>query len=372
MAQHHSHPSAPLDYGNIITDPVRAFTGNCENIVGFVPVPLGVAGSVNFLFKDQSYTAQLPLATTEAALVASVNRGFKALRASLNPLKPVVENIGITRSAAFTVPDNFKLDAFAAQLEADVPKLNQLIAKQSRHTKLKQYELELRTNNLFINFYYDTGAAMGMNMATIATKLLADQYFDPEHQLELITVSANWCSDKKPSQHTLEKGRKFKTQLQALVPKETVESVLKTSSEAIEKVDQVKLRSGSKLAGALGENAHHANIIAASFIALGQDVVHTVDGSLGHSHFLATANGDLKCEINIPALVCGTIGGGTSLPVQSQVLELTQLPIENEIIDPEALAALITCGVLAGELSLMTALASQSLAASHQQLRREI
>ncbi len=368
-----NHVNAPIDYGNIIGDPEAAFTGNCENIIGFTPVPLGLAGPISFNFEGRSYHAQLPLATTEACLVASVNRGFKALRESEAALEINVDEVGISRSAAFSVPENFDYQSFQQAINQDLDALNQLISEQSQYTKLRSIETELRTNILFINNYYTTGDAMGMNMATIATKYLADAYFKPQHGLELITVSANWCSDKKPSSHSAKNGRKFSATIETTIPSNVIETILKTNAQAIALVDEVKLRQGSEMAGSIGQNAHHANIIAASFIALGQDPAHTVDGSLGKSFFEAQTNGDLKVRLEIPALVCGTVGGGTSLNTQAQTLKMTSLPTQaHGHIEARALAALIACGVLAGELSLMAALASQTLASSHQKFRRKI
>ncbi len=363
----------PLSYGSIIEDPITNFTGNCENIIGFTPVPLGIAGPIKFNLNDKVIEAQLPLATTEACLVASVNRGFKAIRNSSQPIVVNLKEVGISRSLAFKIPENFDYHNFQEKINHDLDLLNELVSKQSRFAKVLKIETKLRTNFLYINIYFNTGQAMGMNMITIASKCLADQYFKPNFDLDLITVSANWCSDKKPSQHTKTHGRKFSLEAQSTIKAEEVKSVLKTSSQAIEVVDEVKLQEGSRIAGSLANNAHHANIVAASFIALGQDAAHTVDGSLGNSHFKSLDNGDLLAKVTIPALICGTIGGGTSLSVQNQTLELTGLQ-ENDQGHYESteLAALIGCGVLAGELSLMSALSSQTLAESHEKLRRPI
>ena len=60
------------DYSNYQT----ATKSCCENVIGYVPVPLGLAGPL--LVNGRVYN--VPIATTEGALVASLSRGCRAVR----------------------------------------------------------------------------------------------------------------------------------------------------------------------------------------------------------------------------------------------------------------------------------------------------
>ena len=119
------------------------------------------------------------------------------------------------------------------------------------------------------------------------------------------------------------------------------------------------------MSGSLGFNAHFANIIAAIFLATGQDPAHVVEGSLGVTTAEILENKDLYFSIYLPSLVVGTVGGGTHLPTQQEALKIMQI---NGVLE---YARAVGAAVLAGELSLIASLAEGTLARAHKRLGRK-
>jgi len=152
-----------------------------------------------------------------------------------------------------------------------------------------------------------------------------------------------------------------------IVKKEAIENILKTTSEKIFDVWLAKCMIGSAISGSLGFNAHFANVIAAIFLATGQDPAHVVEASCGVTTAKVLPNGDLYFSIYLPALMMGTVGGGTELATQKEALEILGVAGKGKI---ERFAEIIAGAVLAGELSLLASLAEGTLAKTHQKLGR--
>lgn len=340
---------------------------NCENMIGAVQLPLGVAGPLivkGQLVKGEYY---IPLATTEGALVASVSRGCKAANLS-GGVKVITQNIGMTRSPVFKTSGIEKSIVLESWLKNNFNRLKKIVQNSSSHLKFLKIDASIAGRNIYVRFYFDTGDAMGMNMATIATQAVS-RFIEKETGAECISIASNFDVDKKPAWLNFILGRGRKVWAEALIERKIVTEVLKTTPEKIHQVAINKCLIGSIMSGSLGFNAHFANIIAALFIACGQDAAHVVEGSLGITT-TDIVDSNLYISIYLPDLASGTVGGGTNLPSQKEVLSILGISGGDGGENARRFAEIVGAAVLVGELSLLAALAEGSLASAHQKLAR--
>lgn len=332
---------------------------NIENLIGATHVPLGVAGPIKVNKKNY----YLPLATTEGALVASISRGCKAVLES-GGSSAFVENVGITRGPVFKtkgIEHSLKIQKW---VEENFKLLSSICSSSSSHLKLLKPKFQIVGKNLFIRFIFDSSDAMGMNMATIATTEIA-KLIEQKTKAECISVAGNFDIDKKAAWLNFIEGRGKKVWAEVTINKKIVAEILKTTPQKITEVVQRKNHLGSMMSGSLGFNAHFANIIAALFIATGQDPAHTVEGSLGITTAEVLENGDLYFSVYLPSIQVGTVGGGTHLPTQTEALKIMQ------VADVLEYSQVLSAAVLAGELSLIASLAQGTLAKAHKKLGRK-
>ncbi len=361
-----------VNFENVSVFPDKLKTAserNCENMIGAVQIPLGIAGPIKICGNYAKGEFYLPLATHEAALVASVNRGCKAVTFS-GGVNAVVENVGITRGPVFQTKSLQGSHEFKNWLEKNFPRLAEIAQSTSSHLILLKQKISIIGKNVFVRFSFDTSDAMGMNMATYATDKIA-AYIRQETKIECLSLAGNFDLDKKPSYLNFIEGRGKKVWAEAVISPQIVRDVLKTTPERIHQLAVTKCYLGSIMSGSLGFNAHFANIIAAIFLATGQDGAHIVEGSLGITT-TDVSDGSLYMSIYLPDLPVGTIGGGTGLPAQSEALKLLGVLAGMDGKNSMKLAEIIGAAVLAGELSLLASLAEGSLARVHRKLSGHI
>jgi hydroxymethylglutaryl-CoA reductase (NADPH) len=346
--------------------PVENVIGkNCEQVIGVTQVPLGIVGPL--IIDSQKFGSlekYIPLATTEGALVASIQRGCKATLK--NGISTYSQIIGTSRGPQLTVKNIKQAQQIIKYLQDNFETIKTIVKNTEKHTDLISFTYQLYGKNLYLRFSFDTQEAMGMNMVTHATDKIL-QHLKNNFDFTYI-LSGNFCIDKKPAFSTFFLGRGKKLWAETVIKNQTVKEVLKTTPQNIIEIVNKKQHLGSIAAGSLAFNAHFVNIAAALFLATGQDLAHVVEASLG----VTTANlqgDDLYFSIYLPSLMVGTVGGGTALPTQKEALQIIGI-IEPFPGSSELLAEIFASAILAGELSLTAALASGSLVTAHQNLGR--
>ncbi|MFP3216177.1 MAG: hydroxymethylglutaryl-CoA reductase (NADPH), partial [Vulcanisaeta sp.] len=293
---------------------------NIENTIGAVQVPVGIAGPLRVIGDYANGYYYIPLATTEGALVASINRGAKIVTESGGARSKVL-NDGMTRAPVFVVPSVVDAVEFVNWVNEHFNDIKSVAESTSRHARLVSIQPFIVGNNVWLRFKFTTGDAMGMNMVTIAVDRAAKYIMNNFPKARLVALSGNMCVDKKANAVNFLLGRGKTVVSEVVIPREVLSKWGVTAKDVAE-VNYRKNLLGSALAHSYGFNAHFANIIAAIFIATGQDVAQVVESSMGITWMEPLDNGDLYVSVTLPSLEVGTVGGGTGLPTQRELLQM--------------------------------------------------
>jgi len=191
--------------GEYAFDAADAHGSNIENMVGAVQVPMGVAGPVAVDGGALSGERYLPMATTEGALVASINRGCSVVNDAGGATARVTKS-GMTRAPIFRVADVAEAEALVSWVRDNEGVLREAAESTTSHGELLDVTPYVVGNNVYLRFRYDTKDAMGMNMVTIATREACDE-IEAETDASLVALSGNLCSDKKPAAINAVEGR---------------------------------------------------------------------------------------------------------------------------------------------------------------------
>jgi hydroxymethylglutaryl-CoA reductase (NADPH) len=333
---------------------------NCENVVGYVRVPVGMIGPINIDNKSNF----IPFATTEGALVSSINRGCKLLNLSKNEI--IVEDIGMTRSPIIKCNSLLDLQKIKVWIKDNFEDIKKVFETDTNYTKLKKIDFLQEGRHLHIRFCATTGDAMGMNMVSKSANNVL-KYLQENFDIKIVSLSGNTCTDKKSSAINFIKGRGKHIVMESLIKKDDLFNILKVTPDEIINLHIQKNLIGSSLAHTIGgNNCNASNIVAGLFLATGQDC-----GQIGTSSYciinMSKEEDDLLVTINMPSMELATIGGGTRLEDQMNNLKIIH---SNDKFDVKFLGKNIIYSVLACELSLMSALCNDDLIKAHLKLNR--
>lgn len=356
----------------------RVHGANCEIVVGYVPIPVGIIGPMTI--NDEP--VYIPMATTEGCLVASANRGAKAITQGGGAYAEVVRD-GISRAPCVRMPSAREAAALKRWCEEpeNFAELKAAFESTTAYGKLRSCSPTVAGKNVYLRLVCFSGDAMGMNMVSKGSLAVIDLLRQAFPSMELVALSGNMCTDKKAAAINWIEGRGKSVVVECNIPKEVVKKTLKTTVEAMVYTNTHKNLIGSAMAGAVGGfNAHASNIVTAVFLASGQDPAQNVESSNCITLIEETENGDLWMSCTMPSLEVGTVGGGTSLAAQAACLKV--MGVKGEPTYPDGskknpgedscqLARIVASATMAGELSLLAALAANTLVAAHMKHNRK-
>lgn len=349
-------------------DDMARYESHIENYIGTVKVPVGIAGPLRICGMHAGGDFYVPLATTEATLVASYSRGARLIAAA-GGCRTAVLDESVSRSPGFAFRSLHEARAFVAWLRLQQESLERIAASTSRHGRLIAMHTTIEGNHVYVNFEFATGDAAGQNMVTLATEaLLTHIGQNSPVKAEYCFLEANHSGDKKANARSLQGVRGRRVSAEVEIPADLIIAHLHTSAERMSDCWRMGAL-GCVLSGAIGVHAHYANALAALYIACGQDVACVAESAIGVTRVEVRESGALYAAVTLPNLMVGTVGGGTGLPSQQACLAIMGLDGPDHA---NALAEICAGICLAGELSLIGAISAGEFASAHRDLARGI
>ncbi len=347
--------------GKKIPKDPSVYRGNIENFIGLSQIPIGVVGPlrINGLYAHGDF--YVPLATTEGALVASYNRGTKIISLS-GGARVMCLDERVSRAPGFAFNSLVEASGFIVWCVNNFARFQRIAKTTTTNGNLEDMKITIEGNQVYINFEYLTGDAAGQNMVTIATAavckyIMAKAPITPKFYF----IESNMSGDKKATAMSYLFVRGKKVSAEVIIPREIFKKFLHTTPEMMMEYWKMSFVGGVQ-SGSIGVQGHYANGLAAIFIACGQDAACVSEAAMGITRVDVVQKGDLYISVTLPNLIVGTVGGGTGLPTQSECLTLLGCKGKGTA---KKFAEICTATVLAGEISIMGALASGQFAQAH-------
>ncbi|WP_242083507.1 phosphotransferase [Aestuariivivens sediminis] len=343
---------------------------NIESFIGTVEIPLGLVGPLLFIDKDKKPEwVHSAVATTEGALVASMNRGIKAI-SECGGFEAHIVHQKMVRTPMYTFKRLSESIAFDEWIKRNFKKIKAKAQRHSNHAELLEIGSVIIGKIVHLKFVYSTSDASGQNMTTSCTWnacLWIEENFELETNIEILNfvIEGNGASDKKVSFYAIQNGRGCHVISECFLSNEVIEKTLRTNANDMFSSYNHSL-SISRLDGMVGHNVNVANAIAGIYASTGQDLACIHESSIGILQIEQTKEG-LYLSLVLPNLVVGTVGGGTHLPVPSRILELMDCSGAGKV---ERFAKLIAGFALSIEISTLAAIVSGQFARAHQKLGR--
>ncbi len=359
------HTPSPAEHVSRYSLDPGTLPGNVENFFGVAQVPIGLAGPVLVNGEHANGEYFVPLATTEGTLVASYNRGMKLTRDAGGITTTVLDD-KMQRAPVFSFDNARDARAFGSWLTEhfdDIAAAAQTTTSSGKLIEIQQFSV---SKLLYTRFNYTTGDAAGQNMtgkATFAACAWIKQNYP--HELHFL-LEGQFATDKKTSVVNMLHTRGKRVVAEITLPAALVEEQMHVSTDKLWAA-RIRGQLGAIMSVTNNNGNHSANGITAMFIATGQDVANVAESSAAYGFSELLPNGDFYASITLPSLIIATYGGGTGLATQRECLEMMDCYGTGGVYK---LAEIIAATVLAGELSLGSAVVAEEWVQAHDELGR--
>jgi len=350
--------------GHYSIDPADT-AGNVENFIGVAQVPIGLVGPLLVNGEHAQGDFYMPMATSEGTLIASYNRGARLLRESGGAKVTVVDD-AMQRAPVFMFDDARQARDFGVWVIENFDQIAEQAQTTTRSGKLRNIQQFAAARMRYLRFNYTTGDAAGQNMVGKATFVACEWIMANYPGIKRYMLSGAMDTDKKHSHLNTLHTRGKRVIAEVTIPNELLLKSMNISAEALYKARSIS-QVGSFMAGSNNTGAHSANGVTAAFIATGQDVANVAESSAAIVFADLDDEGNYYLSITIPSLIIATFGGGTGLPTQQECLKMLGCAGSGKV---HKLAEIIGATVLAGEVSLMSAVLAGDWVTSHDALGR--
>ncbi len=346
---------------------IEKFKGNIENYIGLTEIPTGITERLKINGQNAIGDFQVPLATTEGALVASYSRGAKAITAS-GGAKTIILKDSVQRCPLFKFNSVMQCVEFVDWCKKNENYFKSITSKTSRFAQIVEINYRIEGNIVVLEISFSTGDASGQNMVTICSQKIC------EYIIEFASVppknwyiESNYSGDKKANFNSFINNRGKKVVAEIVLEKEVLKDILKTDAQSMFQY-WLNATLSCIQSGSIGANGHYANGLAALFLATGQDVACVAEAAVGITRMEIVNDQNLYVSVTLPNLIVGTVGGGTGLQTQKECLAILGCEGEGK---SKKLAEIAAALVLAGEISIAAAMSVGHFTKAHQTLGRK-
>ena len=352
-----------FDYDSDLSITPEDLKGIIENHIGFMKIPMAVAGPLKIDGKYAKGEYYVPICTLEGTLAISMTRGMIATH-RCDGIRVSHIKQELSRAPVFTFDNLNKSADFMSWIDENFSKIKSIAESTTNYGKLLRIDQYPIQNYVILDFILDTGNAAGQNMVTLAAKNSCD-YIKEKTGAEFF-LESGFNSDKKASARNMIMGRGHSVIAETTISNSVIRSILDVDIANLKKYQEIGPTT-TRLAGTEGCHLHISNALTAIYLATGQDTACVAENSIGHYQIEPQEN-NVKFRLTLPSMTIGTVGGGTRLSPQQQNLKL--LGCDTGDTAARKLAEIICASALALEISLFSALASHTFTRAHMKYGR--